>query len=121
MEIEKLRFTDGFSCEFDIEFGDFKIPPMSIQPVVENSLQHGVRSLGDKGKIWIKTAKIGDCVEVIVKDNGVGFDTSILEEKQSIGLNNLEKRVELMANGTVEIRSVIGEGTETRFVIPVGK
>lgn len=121
LAIEKLRFPDGFVYEFDIEFQDFKIPPMSIQPLVENSLAHGIRTLGGDGKIVLSAKRVDDFVEVVVKDNGLGFDTSILPEKKSVGLTNLEKRVKLMANGTVEIKSVIGKGTKTTLRIPLVK
>ncbi len=119
LKIEKLRFEDEISCHLDFEYCDFEIPPLSIQLLVENAIVHGLGNAVDKGCVTIETRKVGDSVLVTVSDTGTGFDTSILNESESIGLHNLEKRIALMANGTLSIESKIGEGTKVTIEIPI--
>lgn len=119
LKIEKLRFPDTFTYNIDLEFTDFEVPPLSIQPIIENSMIHGLRKVNKKGMINIKTKKFDDYVQIKVSDNGVGFNTEILETSQSIGVKNLKKRFKIMVNGTVEINSEINKGTETTITIPL--
>ncbi len=119
LEIEKLRFPDRFNYETDLEVTDFVLPPLCIQPIVENAMVHGLRKLSGVGVIRIETRKGTGCVQVIVKDNGVGFDTNVLEESESIGLKNLQQRVKLMSGGTLAIQSERGQGTEAILTFPL--
>lgn len=119
LEIQKLRFPDKFTYDLDLEDSDFYIPPLSIQPIVENSMIHGLRKLEKNGKISIQTKKKGDRIQIIVKDNGTGFAVNKLEESESIGLKNLKKRIEIMTKGSVSIKSEIGKGTITTILIPI--
>lgn len=119
LKIEKLRFEDRIECHLDFEYCDFEIPPLSIQLLVENAIVHGLGRTVDNGCVTIETRKVGDRALVIVSDTGVGFDTSILETRESIGLQNMKKRIALMANGTLSIESKIGEGTKATIAIPL--
>ncbi len=118
LQIEKLRFPDCFAYEIDLDCRDFYVPPLSIQPIVENSMIHGLRRRRKDGKITIRTREYDRYVQITVADNGVGFDIALLEERESIGLKNMKKRVELMAKGTVTIKSQPQKGTETTITIP---
>lgn len=120
LEIERMRFPERFTYEIDCSVTDFKLPPLSLQPIVENSMIHGLRGMSGKmGTIRVQTRKVGNCVQIIITDNGVGFDIQALENSQSIGLRNLEKRVHLMANGTVQTQSEKGKGTQTAIMLPM--
>lgn len=119
LQIEKMRFPDTFTYEMNLEYTDFKMPPLCIQPIIENSMVHGLRKIGKAGKVSIQSKKIGDAVQITISDNGVGFDPRILEKSESIGLKNLQKRVKLMANGDVSVHSEIGKGTKTTLTIPL--
>lgn len=118
LEIEKLRFPDTFVYELDLEFKDFMLPPMTIQPIVENSIVHGLRRWGDQGKITVKTKKVDNFIQIIVADNGVGFDLNNLNKTSSIGLKNLRSRLTIMANGVMKIESEAEKGTKTTITIP---
>ncbi|MFI3325749.1 MAG: histidine kinase [Clostridia bacterium] len=118
LAIEKMRFPDSFTYDFDLEYTDFILPPLCLQPLVENAVQHGLRKTGSHGKMLISTKKVGDMAQIRVIDNGVGFDPSILETTNSIGIRNLTKRVELMAHGTVSFESKQGEGTVVLIEVP---
>lgn len=119
LKIEKLRYPDTFIYEIDLEFTDFKIPPLSIQPIIENSIIHGLRRTGNKGVISVKTVKFANEVHVIISDNGVGFDTSILKNTESIGLKNLKNRLHIMSKAKMKIESEKDKGTTTTLIIPI--
>lgn len=119
LEIEAMRFPDTFTYHIEIEYGEFLLPPLSIQPIVENAMIHGFRKMDAEGVLVIRTQKVGNRVQVIVADNGMGFEPSILEKSESIGLKNLEKRIEIMANGSLSIKSSINKGTEVIIELPM--
>lgn len=118
LEIEKLRFPDRFTYTFDLEATEFKVPPLSLQPVVENAMFHGLRSLKTGGELKISTRNAIDDIHIIIEDNGIGFDTEILQETTSIGINNVKRRMKIMAKASVEIESEIGKGTKVIIKIP---
>lgn len=118
LEIELLRFPASFSYELILEYQDFSIPPLSLQPIVENALLHGLRKTSRYGELRIISRKVQNAVEIRVLDNGAGFDTSILKDSESVGVKNLTRRLEVMANGRVHITSTLGAGTEVVIVIP---
>lgn len=120
LKIHSLRFPDTFTYKEDIEFTDFLIPPLAIQTVVENSMEHGLKKAHKQGIINISVKKLDKYIQIIVSDNGIGFDTNILsEDSYSLGLINTKNRVKLMVNGEVIIKSQIGKGTQTTFIIPI--
>lgn len=119
LEIEKLRFPENFTYEFEIEERDFEIPPLTLQPIVENALLHGLRRTGRHGSLKISTHRAEDTIYVTIADNGLGFDTRILEQSTSIGLKNLTQRIEIMAGGAVDIQSQPGQGTRAVISLPV--
>ncbi len=119
LEIEQLRFGDGFAFDILASYDNFEIPPLTLQPIVENAMIHGLRKHTNKGHIGIEVTKAHDIVKIVVTDNGVGFDADILEGKGSIGLQNIRKRLAFMVNGKIEINSKINEGTEIIIYIPL--
>ncbi|MFI3170699.1 MAG: histidine kinase, partial [Faecalibacterium sp.] len=119
LAIEKMRFPNSFSYDFDLEYTDFILPPLCLQPLVENAVLHGLRKTGSHGTLHISTKKAGNMAQIRIIDNGVGFDPSILETTSSIGIRNLTKRISLMANGTVSFQSNPGEGTVVLIEVPI--
>ncbi|MFI3236518.1 MAG: histidine kinase [Lachnospiraceae bacterium] len=118
LAVEKLRFMDKFEVNFEISCTDFKIPPLTLQPLVENALVHGFNDRLYGGVITIVCEKKGKNVQVLVKDNGAGFELSLIEEKESLALKNIKKRLEFMAHGTIRVESVVGEGTTVVIDLP---
>ena len=97
---------------------------MSVQPLVENSIKHGLMKLDKGGTVTISSFENDTHYYVSVKDNGVGFDTSILlDERKHIGLRNIRSRLESMCSGTLTVESAPGSGTTVFIMIPreVGK
>ncbi len=116
--IEKLRFANKFDYQLHLDCTDFLVPPLCIQPLVENACIHGLRGHPDGGQLTLYSSRTSDTFVVTVQDNGTGFDPAQLEASESIGLKNLEKRVQMMAGGTLTISSTIGEGTLATLTFP---
>ncbi len=118
LEIERMRFPDSFTYTLDLKCRDFELPPLSLQPIVENALLHGLRKTGHHGQLRIATEKIDNVIYITVEDDGRGFDTAILKESKSIGLKNMSERVKLMVGGSLTIESERGKGTRAVIEIP---
>ena len=122
--IEKLRFGKKLNIVYDIRTMDFEIPLLSIQPIVENAVKHGVGQKKKGGTITISSEETGDAFIVTVADDGVGFDADAPRKKDGrshIGIENTRKRLKDLCNADVVITSVIGEGTTARVIIPKDK
>ena len=122
--IEKLRFDDLLNVEYDIQTTDFEVPQLSIQPIVENAVKHGVGMAEDGGTVTISTKETDDAYEVIISDDGVGFDTNAPKPddgRTHIGMENTKKRLKDLCGAEVIITSEIGTGTTARVIIPKKK
>ena len=117
-EIEMLRFPN-VRMEYQIEDGYFEIPPLTIQPLVENAIRHGVRSRKE-GRVTVSVAREGGMHRITIEDNGVGFDPGQeqLSDESHIGIRNVKNRVEQMCGGTMILKSEIGKGTSVTLLIP---
>ncbi len=118
--IEKMRFDDLLNIEYDIQTTDFKLPLLSIQPLVENAVKHGVGMKEDGGTVKISTHETETAYEVIISDDGVGFDVNSQKNdgRSHIGMENTKKRLRDMCGGEVIIESVVGEGTTVTVILP---
>ncbi len=119
--IEKMRFDDLLNVEYDIQTVDFQLPLLSIQPLVENAVKHGVGMKEDGGTVTIATKETDTAYEVIIKDDGVGFDPDAPKEddgRSHVGMENTKKRLHDLCGARVEITSVIGEGTTAKVILP---
>ncbi len=120
-EIEMVRF-DNIRVEYKVYDDDFKLPPLTLQPIVENSIRHGVR-IREQGIVEV-TARHEENHHVIeVRDNGVGFDPddTVSSNGQHIGLSNIRERIEGMCGGSLIIDSIKGTGTTVKIIIPCGE
>lgn len=117
LNFEQLRF-DNISVEYDIETEDFLIPALTIQPLVENAVKHGVSKTGCGGKVCITTKRAENSTLITVSDNGVGFEQSDIKGGDHIGLNNVATRIKDMCGGTLKIESKKGEGTVVTVYLP---
>lgn len=106
---------------------DFPVIPLSIQPIVENAIRHGIYESGcPDGLVTVRTAETEDSITITVTDNGNGFDPEIIKnqaetgKRDHAGMQNLIFRLENMMNASVDIQSKIGEGTRVEVVIPKG-
>jgi sensor histidine kinase YesM len=98
---------------------DFHIPALTIQPIVENAIKHGLMKLRNGGAIRVATYETDTDYYISVEDDGVGFDTNaLLDDKNHVGIRNIRERLKVMVNGTLEIESKIGVGTKVVVKIP---
>ena len=119
--LEEMRFGDLLNVEYDIQCTDFEIPQLSVQPLVENAVKHGVGMKEDGGTVTIATREEDDCYKVIITDDGVGFDTSKPVEddgRSHVGMENVKQRLKELCDADVIIESEIGVGTTATIRIP---
>lgn len=119
--IEKLRFGKKLNVEYDIQTTDFCIPMLSVQPLVENAVKHGVGMKKKGGTVTISTRETDSAFEVIISDNGVGFDTSAPKAddgRSHVGMENTRSRLKQMCGGEITIQSTVGEGTTATITLP---
>ncbi|MBQ8451936.1 MAG: histidine kinase [Clostridia bacterium] len=120
ISLEKMRFGDRINIVYDIQKTDFNVPPLSIQPIVENAIKHGILQKISGGTLTIKTYKNDNKFFVEVIDDGVGFDASRISAEQNnhFGINNIKYRIENMCKGDITIKSEVGKGTQVVVVFP---
>ncbi|MCR5225851.1 MAG: histidine kinase [Eubacterium sp.] len=119
--IEKLRFGKKLNVEYDIQTMDFVVPQLSVQPLVENAVKHGVGQKKKGGTVKIMTKETGDGYEIVISDDGVGFDVNAPRKEDGrshVGMDNTRRRLKEMIGAEVVIESTVGEGTTARVVIP---
>ena len=118
ISIENVRFPD-MTFSFEMRSEDFSLPALTIQPIVENAIKHGLMKLPKGGTIRVISYETDTDYCVSVEDDGVGFDTSkLLDEKKHIGIRNIRDRLEVMVGGTLIIESTQGVGTKVLITIP---
>ena len=117
-DIEMVRF-ESITVEYEIGDRNFEIPSLTLQPMVENAIRHGVRGC-EKGIVRVVTRLKDGYHEIIIQDNGCGFDPEKIKEDEAphIGIRNVRERLQSMCGGTLTIDSIIGEGTTVTLAIP---
>lgn len=120
LDLEKVRFDDELEIVYDITVKDFFLPVMTIQPLAENAVKHGISKKRGGGRLVVSTAEKADCYEIIVSDSGNGFDTENSEKDGAshVGIENVRQRLKNMCSGRLDIKSKIGNGTTAVVVIP---
>lgn len=123
--IEKMRMGDRLNVLFDIQSEEFEIVPLSIQPLVENAIRHGIFKRGTKGgTVRIETKTLMKYNVITVSDDGVGFDYQKIRnevengKRDSIGLDNAMYRLKKRLNAKVVTNSEMGKGTVIKISIP---
>ena len=118
VSIENVRFPD-MTFAFEMNSEDFHIPALTVQPIVENAIKHGLMKLQKGGTIRVVSYESESDYFVSVEDDGVGFDTSLLvDERKHLGLRNIRERLKAMVNGSISIESTVGVGTKVVIKIP---
>lgn len=123
LAIEKKRFGSRVQVEYDIQERDFCLPCLSLQPIVENAVKHGICKKENGGTIRITTRREGENVYLTVSDDGAGFDMEKVQEMSGkhVGVKNVENRIRNMCGGYMEITSTVGVGTEVVMILPYQK
>lgn len=105
--IETVRYDDRLQVEYDIQCDDFFIPPLAVQPLVENAVRHGVRSRREGGTVTISSWREGSTIYVSVRDNGTGFNPEEVKNdgKSHIGMNNVAQRLRSLCDAELVVDS----------------
>ena len=118
VSIENVRFPD-MTFTFEMNSDDFRIPALTVQPIVENAIKHGLMKLPRGGTIRVVSYETDTDYCISVVDDGAGFDTSVLiDERKHLGLRNIRERLKVMVNGRLDIESTVGVGTKVLVTIP---
>ena len=117
LELEKLRFGDELTVAYDIQETDFLLPSLTIQPLVENAVKHGVCSREEGGTVVLHTHREGDRVVIMIRDDGMGFDSMETVGSDHIGLRNVRDRLKYIVDGQLEIVSIPEVGTTVTVTI----
>ena len=120
LDIEKLRFGSRLNIVYDIQSTDFDVPVLTLQPIVENAVKHGICKRLEGGTVEIKSQKIGRDHIITIIDDGEGFDPERvhLDGKKHIGIANAYERLKNTAKAQMDIESMPGFGTKVRILIP---
>jgi two-component system LytT family sensor kinase len=131
LEIEMLRFGSRLNVEWAIDPGLSKVlmPPFSLQPLVENAVEHGLHSSPQAGRLSLVVRPAGQWLEMSVSDDGQGVPSTKVEhvffaERQRVhALTLLRRRLQGLFGRSfqLEVRSEIGEGTTVTMRIPLRK
>lgn len=126
LSIEKIRYGDRLNIHYEIdEEIELLLPSVTIQPIVENAVQHGISKQLKGGDIWLKIYRQNHQIIIRVEDNGTGIEQAKLEQLRNgdsdgIGYMNMYKKIKLMKNAKLSIESTEGQGTIIEIVIADG-
>ncbi len=124
LSIEMVRFGDKlrFVKDIDPRTLDLLVPSMLLQPLIENSIRHGLSSKVDGGTIHVRSRLAGKRLQILVEDDGVGIPEAKLATllEQGIGVNNVNERLKVLFGSEYKmwIDSRVGEGTSTGIELP---
>ena len=121
--LEQIRFGDRIHLQKELGVSGFCLPPLILQPIVENAIRHGLLKKPDGGVITLRTLRADGFVRIEVEDNGVGFDPATLPQAKPNGhryvaLDNVRFRLAHMVCGRLDIQSSPGKGTLVTLSIP---
>ncbi|MDO4309042.1 MAG: sensor histidine kinase [Eubacteriales bacterium] len=132
LEIQHVRYQDILEYEIDIdrELEEYEVPKLTLQPLVENALYHGIKLKRGLGKILVRGYREDDHICLVVSDNGAGIDSERLAEVRSairkekrvgFGLSTVHERLQLLFGPEygLTVESVLGEGTTVCVMIPM--
>lgn len=128
--IEQKRFGERLHVAWEIDqLSGIQVPPLSIQTITENAINHGVLDKPEGGTVCIQVKELEGFVEIKIVDDGGGIPKERLaklltnkgEGRRGIGLLNTDKRLKQLYGQGLEITSSQGIGTTVRFVVPKEK
>ena len=118
LRIEMIRFPN-MRVEYDIGAEDFSVPCLSVQPLVENAVRHGIgKRRGKAGTVTIKTAETSDFWTIMIMADGVGYTGTPQDGKAHIGIENVRQRLAILCGGTLTVTGTEGQGTIAEMRIP---
>jgi sensor histidine kinase YesM len=119
LKIEKARFRERLNVNYSIGCKDFSVPPLTVQPLVENAIKHGITKKAEGGSVRICTYEENEHYVIEIIDDGAGFDAEATE--LHVGLQNVRGRIASMCRGELSVKSTVGVGTRVTIEIPKKK
>jgi len=126
LNLEKAMYGEALKVIFDIQTKHFKLPALTMQPIVENAIKHGIGKKEGGGAVTISTKETDKSYMIIVTDDGAGFEQDKINNgiypndgQQHIGINNVRLRLSAQCGGSLEIESKPGAGTTAKIIIPI--
>lgn len=118
--LEKLRFSDRVNVLYDISCSDFSLPALTVQPLVENAIKHGICKGRGGGTVTVASREDGKAYTVTIADDGIGFEPSDVAKdgKPHIGMESVRKRLQSMVGGSMKVASAPGKGTTVTITVP---
>lgn len=118
LAVEQVQYDDNLLVAYDTPCTRFRVPALTLQPIVENAVKHGMDPDADEPlRISVQTAKTDAGYEIAVEDNGPGFQPSD-DKRPQVALANIRERLLLMCGGTLEIAERETGGTRVTVRIP---
>ncbi len=125
LRLEKIRYGDKLKAIYILKEKDFEIPVLTLQPIVENAVKHGVGNKKGGGTVTISTDSDDDNTIITVKDDGAGISAKSIDDiplsndgKSHVGLTNVKERIEIITGGSLSFESEEGKGTVVTIKIP---
>jgi sensor histidine kinase YesM len=120
LDLEKVIYGDALTVVFHIHAGGFLLPPLSIQPIVENAVKHGIGKKEGGGTITVSIHEDNGGYLIKVADDGAGYDIANPQRdgRDHVGIENVRQRIKEQCGGTLEISSEIERGTNVVIRIP---
>ncbi len=120
LAVEKARYEDDLFIAYDTPFTAFRLPPLTLQPIVENAVKHGISPDLEPLSLSISTRRTKEGVEIVVADSGPGFNPAD-DDEPHIALANIRERLEMMCGGALTIAQRVGGGTVVTVRVPLEK
>lgn len=117
IELQNIRLKNKVKIIFNIDYFNFKVPPMSIEPFIENSIKYSQIDKKEDGYIEISSLIDESFIIIKIIDNGVGFDTNAIKNT-SHGINNSSMRFKILLHATTIVESQLNIGTTIIIKIP---
>ena len=120
LAVEQVQFEDSLFVEYDTPHTRFRVPPLTLQPIVENAVKHGMDPDSAPLRICIRTRETDAGHEITVEDNGPGFAQANTDDSEPhIALANIQQRLEIMCGGKLTVMPREGGGTVVKITLPV--
>lgn len=117
LAVEQAQFNDSLSVNYDTPYTDFRVPPLTLQPIVENAIKHGMDPDSEPLHIAIRTRRTESGSVFIVENNGADFEPAD-DSEPHIALKNIQQRLEMMCHGKMKIAARKEGGTVVKVTIP---
>lgn len=121
LELEKARFRERLSVKWEIDPGlrSLLVPPMILQPIIENAIRHGISPKIEGGTVTIRIQQVNQEIQVQILDDGVGFPVKPTNHEKGVGLANTRKILDRLYGRPLEVVSDPEWGTKVQFLLPI--